>query len=127
MSDINVQLKDGEAAQMPAPVTVGEALNILERFDLGAMPREQALHLYLEASALAFADRGKYVGDPAFVGVPIDRLLGDTFAAESAPAASRCCFRVDTLVQAELDTIFDGIKASVEQAPDAADGAAPAS
>ena len=34
-------------------------------------------------------------------------LAGDTLAAESAPAASRCCFRVDTLVQAELDVIFN--------------------
>ena len=34
-------------------------------------------------------------------------LAGDTFAAQSAPAASRCCFRVDTLVQAELDVIFN--------------------
>ena len=38
--------------------TVGEALNILEQFDLrGACDRTQALHHYLEASALAFADR----------------------------------------------------------------------
>ena len=34
-------------------------------------------------------------------------LAGDTFAAECAPAAARCCFRVDTLVQAELDVIFN--------------------
>jgi hypothetical protein len=34
-------------------------------------------------------------------------LAGDTLAAESAPAAARCCFRVDTLVQAELDVIFN--------------------
>ena len=54
--------------------TVGEALNILENVDLGAMYRadDQALHDYLEASALAFADRGTYVGDPAYVDVPID-------------------------------------------------------
>ncbi len=37
-------------------------------------------------------------------------LAGDTLAAESAPAASRCCFRVDTLVQAELDTIFNSTR-----------------
>ena len=34
-------------------------------------------------------------------------LAGDTLAAETAPAASRCCFRAETLVQAELDTIFN--------------------
>src|SRR5712675_479256 len=31
MSEINVQLKDGSATQMPAPVTVGEALKKLDR------------------------------------------------------------------------------------------------
>ena len=34
-------------------------------------------------------------------------LAGDTLAAEAAPAASRCCFRAEVLVQAELDTIFN--------------------
>src|ERR671910_1009770 len=34
-------------------------------------------------------------------------LAGDTLAAGAAPAAARCCFRVDTLVQAELDVIFN--------------------
>jgi hypothetical protein len=34
-------------------------------------------------------------------------LAGDTLAAEAAPSAARCCFRVDTLVQAELDVIFN--------------------
>ena len=40
-----------------------------------AMTDAEALHHYLEASALAFADRGKYVGDPAYVDVPLRRLL----------------------------------------------------
>ncbi len=43
--------------------TVGEALNILERYDLATMSDQDALHRYLEAGALAFADRGKYFGD----------------------------------------------------------------
>jgi gamma-glutamyltranspeptidase/glutathione hydrolase len=61
--------------------TVGEALNILEGYDLGALPREQALHLFLEASRYAFADRGAYLADPAFVRVPLKGLLSKQFAA----------------------------------------------
>ena len=64
--------------------TVGEALNILEQFDLAGMTDAQALHHYLEASALSFADRNAYVGDPAFVDVPVSDLLSDTFAKERA-------------------------------------------
>ncbi|MEV0824131.1 gamma-glutamyltransferase family protein [Nonomuraea rubra] len=56
--------------------TVGEALNILE-----ALP-QAGLHEYLEASRLAFADRGKYVGD--IPGVPLRELLSDGFAKERA-------------------------------------------
>jgi gamma-glutamyltranspeptidase/glutathione hydrolase len=62
--------------------TVGEALNILEGYDLAGMTRPQALHRYLEASALAFADRGQFLGDPDFVDVPLAGLLSDSFAAE---------------------------------------------
>jgi gamma-glutamyltranspeptidase/glutathione hydrolase len=64
--------------------TVGEALNILETVDLGGLDRTQAVHHYLEASALAFADRNRYVGDPAVVDVPLAELLSDGFAAERA-------------------------------------------
>jgi gamma-glutamyltranspeptidase / glutathione hydrolase len=64
--------------------TVGEALNILERFNVPAMNDVDALHHYLEASALAFADRGKYVGDPAYVHVPLQQLLSDQYAATRA-------------------------------------------
>ena len=62
--------------------TAGEALNILEGFDLAAMPRPEALHHVLEASRLAFADRNAYLGDPAFSDVPLAGLLSDGFAAE---------------------------------------------
>ncbi|MGZ4626221.1 MAG: gamma-glutamyltransferase [Kineosporiaceae bacterium] len=62
--------------------TVGEALNILQNADLRSMSRTQAMHHYLEASALAFADRNAYVGDPAYVDVPLRQLLSDGFAKE---------------------------------------------
>jgi gamma-glutamyltranspeptidase/glutathione hydrolase len=62
--------------------TIGEALNIMEGFSPLGEPRELALHRYLEASKLAYADRGKYLGDPAYVDVPLRGLLSDGFAAE---------------------------------------------
>ena len=64
--------------------TVGEALNILESSDLADLDRSEALHRYLEATALAFADRNRYVGDPAFVHVPLRELLSQGFADERA-------------------------------------------
>jgi gamma-glutamyltranspeptidase/glutathione hydrolase len=74
----------GMAPSSSGGTTVGEALNILERFRLRGMSDADALHHYLEASALAFADRGKYVGDPAYVKVPQRTLLSDPYAAERA-------------------------------------------
>ena len=71
---------------MPPPSsggsTVGEALNILEGFDMGIPDRALALHRFLEASKLSFADRNRYVGDPDFVDVPLDGLLSKGFAGE---------------------------------------------
>jgi gamma-glutamyltranspeptidase/glutathione hydrolase len=62
--------------------TIGEALNILEGYDLASLNRQEVLHLLLEASRLAFADRGAYVADPDFFDVPLEGLLSDGFAAE---------------------------------------------
>ncbi|OAE03358.1 gamma-glutamyltransferase [Arthrobacter sp. OY3WO11] len=76
----------GMAPSSSGGTTVGEALNILEVFDLPGLKKDQpaALHHYLEATALAFADRGKYVGDPAFVKVPTKKLLDPVFGKERA-------------------------------------------
>jgi gamma-glutamyltranspeptidase/glutathione hydrolase len=62
--------------------TVAEALNILEAYDLGDMPRANAEHLYLEASRLAFADRNAYLGDPEFVEAPLAGLLSKEYATK---------------------------------------------
>jgi gamma-glutamyltranspeptidase / glutathione hydrolase len=70
--------------------TVGEALNILAAIErqthmrLGQMPRELALHYYLEASRYAYADRGEYLGDPGYVTVPLAGLLDPAYAAQRA-------------------------------------------
>jgi len=71
----------GMAEPSSGGVAVAEALNILEGYDLKALPRAEAEHLYLEASRLAFADRNAYVADPEFVDAPIAGLLSKPFAA----------------------------------------------
>jgi len=61
--------------------TVGEALNILEGYDLASMTRERALHFFLEASRYSFADRNAYLADPAYFDVPLRGLLSEDYAA----------------------------------------------
>ncbi|MDQ0147144.1 gamma-glutamyltransferase [Pseudarthrobacter niigatensis] len=76
----------GMAPSSSGGTTVGESLNILDVFDLPGLKKDQpaVLHHYLEASALAFADRAKYVGDPAFVKVPTKALTDPIFGKERA-------------------------------------------
>ena len=64
-------------------ITLLQALTILEGFDLAALGHNspQAVHLQVEALKLAFADRERYVGDPAFVDVPVQGLLSKEYAA----------------------------------------------
>lgn len=68
-------------------ITVLMILKQLERFDLAALGRSSpvAWHLFAESSRLAYADRGQYIADPAFVAVPIAGLLDPAYlAARSA-------------------------------------------
>jgi gamma-glutamyltranspeptidase/glutathione hydrolase len=74
----------GMAPSSSGGITVGESLNILQNFDLKNMDRVQALHHYLEATRLAFADRGRYIGDSRYVNVPQQQLLSPQFAASRA-------------------------------------------
>ncbi|RMB80665.1 gamma-glutamyltransferase [Streptomyces shenzhenensis] len=72
--------------------TVGEALNILEKTDLSKATDAQYLHRFIEASRIAFADRGRWVGDPAFEDVPTRQLLSQSYAD------SRACLIKDDAV-----------------------------
>ncbi|WP_175409685.1 gamma-glutamyltransferase [Streptomyces sp. TRM64462] len=70
----------GMAPSSSGGTTVGEALNILEGTDLSAASRDTYLHRFIEASRIAFADRGRWVGDPAYEDVPVKGLLSQRFA-----------------------------------------------
>ncbi|MCY1145275.1 gamma-glutamyltransferase [Actinoplanes sp. Pm04-4] len=64
-------------------VAVSEALNILETAGLSKADVTKALHYYLEASALSFADRNRYVGAYTPQSV-VKRLVSDGWAQQRA-------------------------------------------
>ena len=75
---------------VPPPPSSGvgllELLGLLEHTDIATRgPNDpQAWYLFAEASRIMYADRDRYVGDPAFVDVPIAGLLAPAYVAERA-------------------------------------------
>jgi len=73
---------------MPPPssggIAVLQVLGLLQPFDIQRdAPNDlRAVHLIAEASRLAFADRDRYVADPAFVDVPVAGLLSPGYLGE---------------------------------------------
>ena len=77
-------------ACVPPPPSSGvgllQLLKLLERTDIARRgPADaKAWYLFAEASRLMYADRDKYVGDPAFANVPVEGLLDPTYIAARA-------------------------------------------
>jgi gamma-glutamyltranspeptidase / glutathione hydrolase len=75
-----------EVAGCPPPTGGGihliQILNILEGFDVAALGfgTVDGIHLLAEALKIAFADRTAATGDPAFVDVPVARLVAKDYA-----------------------------------------------
>jgi gamma-glutamyltranspeptidase/glutathione hydrolase len=72
---------------VPAPhggPTLLAILKILEGYDLTRLEHNSAEYIYLVAMAMkaAFADRNRWLGDPAFVDVPQEWMISDTRAQE---------------------------------------------
>jgi gamma-glutamyltranspeptidase / glutathione hydrolase len=95
--DYQAKGKDYRICGFPPPssgaIAVGQILGILNNTNAAAIPLENGvpgadwLHLYLEASRMAFADRGQYLGDPDFVQPPAGSwmsLLEPSYLAERA-------------------------------------------
>jgi gamma-glutamyltranspeptidase / glutathione hydrolase len=66
-------------------------LNILEGIDLTAMRTEPGpyYHTLIEATKIAFADRNRYIADPAFAKVPVSELLSKDYAARRRALVDR--------------------------------------
>lgn len=65
-------------------VTLCEILNVLEGYDLKAsgFNSAQTIHTMTEAMRHAYMDRNTFLGDPAFVKNPTEKLLSKEYAAE---------------------------------------------
>ena len=89
---VHSQYKGKDVYGMPVPssggIAVGEILNLIEAYDertgvpTAQVDDVQYLHRFSEASATAFADRNRWVGDVP--GVPTAELLSQGFADERA-------------------------------------------
>lgn len=66
-------------------------LNVLEHFDVASMRDDPAeyIHVNVEACRLIFEDRDRYLSDPDFCDIPLDRLLSRDYAAELADRIRR--------------------------------------
>ncbi|HWA44041.1 MAG TPA: gamma-glutamyltransferase family protein [Hypericibacter adhaerens] len=73
--------KPGPWAQSPVLL---QQLALLKGFDIAGMDHcgPDFVHLVQECTKLALADREAFYGDPAFVDVPLDRLLSEGYNAE---------------------------------------------
>ena len=84
-----------EIISMPPPSSGGVALiqmlNTLENFDLKSQGRYSAetLHLMIEATRRAFLDRARYLGDPDFTDIPVQRLTSKEYARTLAQGIDR--------------------------------------
>ena len=77
-----------DIVSMPQPSSGGmvlvETLNILEGFPMQDLKQGSApsLHVMIEAMKRAYADRARYLGDPAFVSAPVATLISKDYAAK---------------------------------------------
>ncbi len=62
-------------------VVMLETFNILSEYPYFSLPRNQQIHLLVEAMRRAYHDRAIYLGDPDFVSMPLDTLLHPAYAA----------------------------------------------
>jgi gamma-glutamyltranspeptidase len=112
--------------QTPPPsqgIAVLQALRLVEAYDLGALPflGPDHVHLLVQAKQIAFHDRDHFVADPAFVPVPVARLLSPAYLDERRrlvdPARALPWDRVPSAGSLAGDTVY---VAAVDEAGNAA-------
>ncbi|MEP7380869.1 MAG: gamma-glutamyltransferase [Gemmatimonadota bacterium] len=92
-----------------------EMLNLAELQDLTAMGRTSAdyVHALVEGAKLAYADRDRYIADPDFASVPIDRLLSKDYAKELGKRIRRDTIAADAAGDGTRDGTGDTVYLTV--------------
>lgn len=87
----------GMAPPSSGATTVLQILGTLERFDMKALGKDNAKswHLVGQAMQLAYADREKYLGDDAFVDVPVAGLLNREYIKQRSALIDESKARAD--------------------------------
>ncbi len=82
---VTVHYRDATLVMAAPPssggIVLGEALKILEGYDLANLDATDRHHLLIEAMRHAYRDRAEYLGDPDFVRIPVEQLLSADYAA----------------------------------------------
>jgi gamma-glutamyltranspeptidase/glutathione hydrolase len=77
-----------KVVSVPPPSSGGIALiqmlNMLESFDVHAMPEAERVHLLSEVMRRAYRDRAEFLGDSDYVDVPVDMLVSEAHALNLA-------------------------------------------
>jgi gamma-glutamyltranspeptidase len=111
---LRVPYRGGEAVSFPPPTQGFAALAILallEGFDVARLDDAEHVHLTVEATKLALADRERYLADPAVVEVPVGRCLDPArlarrrarIVARAAPAPDAAPADGDTIALVAAD------------------------
>ena len=105
---ITVKYRDATLVMTAPPssgsVVIGEALRVLEGYDLGAVDAGTRRHLTIEALRRAYRDRAEYLGDPDFITIPVEQLLSPYYAA-----GLRTSIRLDRATASDtLRPVFTG-------------------
>ena len=110
---LRVGYRGGELIGLRPPtqgLTTLEIMGILERFDLKQYPEGSAdhYHLMVEAVKQAFTDRNRYIADPEFADVPVNRLLSKANLDAHARAIRMERARAWPHVFQAADTVYVG-------------------
>jgi gamma-glutamyltranspeptidase/glutathione hydrolase len=105
-------LKLYQTAPPTQGISVLQMLYLIEPYELGAMQYLGAdhVHFLVQAKQLAYHDRDRWIADPAFAKVPVERLLSRAYAEERRalidPARALAWDKVPSYGSLAGDTVY---------------------